>query len=169
MILEPESFIRYYSMFKIMDRFDEVGNNQPPMNHSLTAMQKERVNAIYHIYGEKSPVIVKLVNGKRGQQSWKTFFNNALRVYQARGDEAEYYRVLTNTFSLGEVYEIDIISRMINEERADKGLPPYIKRINHQCEDDFLTVFYVEEVYLQNPDDSRGKFVGYRPLFKVKA
>jgi len=143
------------------------GGNANEKN-GLTAMQKERVNAIYHIYSDRSPVIVKLVNG-RGVQSWKFFFYNALRVYQARGEEAEYYRTLTNSFNIDEVYEVDGISRVINEERADNGLPPYIKRINHQCEDDFLTVFFVEEVYFQNTDGSRGKFRGYKPLFKVKA
>jgi hypothetical protein len=132
--------------------------------NELTPIQKERFNAIYHIYGDFAAVIVKEVNGN-GLRSWKTFFTNALRVYKARNSEAEYYTALTNTFETGVTYSLDEISRSVNEERADLGLDPFIKRINAQCEDDFLKVFFVEVVY----DPTRkGKVIGYKPLIPVQ-
>jgi hypothetical protein len=144
-----------------------VSSNTPETG--LTPLLKERVNAIHHIYEEASTRIVKEVNGK-GLRSWKTFFINALRVYKARGSEADYYSALTHSFELGKVYSIEDISKAVNEERADLELDPYFRRINSQCEEDFLKVFYVEVVNdLAVEDGKRAKFVGYRPVLKIKA
>jgi hypothetical protein len=143
-----------------------VSNNSEAV---LTAALKERVNAIYHIYGEDSARIVKEVNGK-GIRSWKTFFTNALRVYQARGTEADYYSALTHSFEIGQTYEIEEISRGVNEERADLGMDPYFRRINSQCEEDFLKVFYVESVYGSVTEPGKKpKFIGYKPILQIKA
>ncbi|MFC0515157.1 hypothetical protein ACFFGT_13140 [Mucilaginibacter angelicae] len=136
---------------------------------ALTASQKQRVNAIYHIYGDDSARIVKVVNGK-GIRAWKTFLDNALRVYKARSNDADYYSALTHSFEIGILYSIEEISRVVNEERADLGLDTYFRRIDAQCEEDFLKVFYVEIVYEEVVEEGkRGKFIGYRPILKIKA
>lgn len=125
-----------------------VDNSTKSLNDEakeMTHQQRERYNAIYHIYGDESEEIVKMVKG-RSNLSWTFIFNSILTIYKAKFDKQEYYKAIKQTFELETEYSETDICQMVSEIRADLGLQPYSKRIAALCLEDFQLVFMCENV-----------------------
>ena len=120
----------------------------------MTYQQKERYNALYHIYGEESEDIVRNIKGKTSL-SWSFVYSNILKIFKAKNEEAAYYKAIKHTFDIELEYSEADISQMINEVRAEQGLDPYLNRIAAQCLEDFQTVFMAETV--KDPKNSKRK------------
>jgi hypothetical protein len=145
-------------------------NIQSPTTSSeakLTAVQQQRYDYLFPIYGRTAASIVTNIYGK-GKNSWASFLEKMDLVMEAKAFTKEYYNALYDTFVIGEAYPPGQIIGDVNDTRRQLGLVPYTEKIKLQSEHDFNLVFIVEEILESSVDGVlKGKLVGYRPLVKV--
>ena len=145
-------------------------NIQSLTDNKLTAIQQQRYDYLYPVYGELSDSIVRSLTGK-GRGSWQSFLDKMDIVIRAKAKDREYYDALYEQFPLGELYSPKTILGDVGQVRRDLELNPYYEKMKVQSENDFFLVFVVKEEYQTiTGDDGKEKKVllGYRPLIKVK-
>ncbi len=142
-------------------------NNVQETGSQLTAMQQQRYDLLYPIYGEESEIIVKSLSGK-SRGSWQSFLDKMEHVRKAKTSEKEYYAALYESFELNREYTPSEVIGIIGEVRREMGLDLYIDKIKIQSEHDFFLVFVVREVHEEQGEEGKKKKVkGYIPLIKV--
>jgi hypothetical protein len=137
---------------------------------SFTATQNERYNSILPIIGKAAAADVIINLKGRGRSSWKTTLINVLTVNNPKTTiEKNYYTTLDQEIDLEEVYPPDLMTQIVCETRYNTGMPAFEAKIDHQCQQELFKLFLWEDVYqLSEDSDTKGTFIGYRPVCRLK-
>jgi hypothetical protein len=139
---------------------------------TLTRQQQERTDYLKSIYKDDSTNLVLLLD-PRGKNSWLMIDRKISLIIRASHDVQHYHDMICDNFEIGKIYTMPEITSIMAEIRRDLNLPAYFTRVQHNCENDFLNLFLVDDVYNECKTDADGKkqfidFVGYMPTFKLK-
>jgi hypothetical protein len=140
-----------------------------PTSSKLTAIQQQRYDYLFPIYGPSAIDIVTNVHGK-GKNSWPALLEKQSAIEQAKSHVQGYYDALYETFQIGYVYTPGQIIGNVNEARRALGLIPYVEKIKVQSEQDFFLLFLTQDRYELNTEVSEfaKTFVGYMPVARIK-
>jgi len=143
-------------------------DNQLIETSVFTTLQRERYNAIYHIYGDDAARYIPLLK-TRGENSWKKFYEKAIEVNKAKGTLREYYDSLTAEFSGHELLTENKILQIVSEIRADLNMEPVLKQMKTHALNTFYKLFLFEDCYGDTDEPTRGPFEGYVPVLAIRS
>lgn len=135
----------------------------------FTDTQLERFYALSSIYGDRAAIVVPLLRLGKGPNSYAKVYDKAVSVNKARGTTKEYFSSLTELLGSSDILTVETIVKAVSETRASLDMVPYVSRIKTASLADFFKLFIFEEIFEETEDESKGDFIGYRPLFKVLA
>jgi hypothetical protein len=146
-----------------METQSQVGSVEP----KLTAIQQQRYDFLFPIYGHSALEIVRNIYGK-GKSSWPSFLERMDAVAEAKRHTKEYYNALYETFGIGQIYAPGQVIGDVNDTRRHLGLVPYTEKIKLQSEQDFNLLFLVEDCYEDEATVSGKKILkGYKPVARI--
>lgn len=138
---------------------------------NLSYMQKQKYDYLLPIFGEETVKLVPLIEG-RGRNSWIKVNEKITAIEQATNAEATYHDALYDNFEVGIEYQISEIPGIVGGVRRDLSMRPYMSRLRANCENDFFSLFIVQDIYEPDgvgPDGKpKQKLVAYKPVFKLK-
>lgn len=137
---------------------------------SFSATQNERYNSIIPIIGKTAAADVIINLKGRGRSSWKTTLSNVLAVNNPKtAIEKNYYTALDQEIDMDEVYTPDIMTQVVCEARYVTGMAAIESKIDQSCQQELFKLFLWEDVYESSvDDDTKGIFVGYKPICRLK-
>lgn len=136
---------------------------------SLSYLQKQKYDYLQSLINDvgKTLELVTRIEG-RGKNSFNKVIEKIDTINNAKQSDQNYHDALYDNFEVGKVVSPSDVISIVGQVRREAGLPPYTSRWKQNCENDFFSLFIVEDIYTSDEGGSNKKLFGYKPVFKLK-